>query len=202
MIVWAVYSDVLGDVVLERLHEGFKVIFAAYFAEIFKREVAVHAGSIPVALDGLAMQFHIYAVLLTKTHHQIASGPGVVGGFLRAFGEDLEFPLAFRYFRVNAFMVDPGGQTKLPVFVDYLAGDAAHIFVANAAVIGALRSIRVAVFRKTKWTPVFKEEIFLLQANPQVGIVLDGSARVGGMRSAIRVHHFAQNDIRILAGCI
>ena len=46
------------------------------------------------------------------------------------------------------------------------------------------------------------EEVFLLETNPQVRVVLDRGARVGGMRRAIRVHDFAQNDVSVLAACI
>ena len=60
----------------------------------------------------------------------------------------------------------------------------------------------MAVFREAERTPILIEEVFLLKANPQVGIVLDGGAHIGGMRRAIRVHHFAQNDVGVLAACI
>src|ERR1700674_568141 len=119
MVIWAIHRDVLGDVVGERLHEGFKVFLAPYFAEVFVREVAMHARSIPVTLDGFAMQFNIHFVFLTDTHQQIASGPGVISGFGRAFGEDLEFPLTFSDFSVDALMTDARGKTKVPVFLDY-----------------------------------------------------------------------------------
>jgi hypothetical protein len=62
----------------------------------------VHAGSIPVTLDGFAMQHDIHLVFLTQTHHQIAGGPGVISGFGRAFGKNLEFPLAFRDLGIDA----------------------------------------------------------------------------------------------------
>ena len=62
---------------------------------------------------GLQCNYHIHFVFLAETHHQIASGPGVIGGFGGAFGEDLEFPLAFRDFSVDAFMIDAGGKAEL-----------------------------------------------------------------------------------------
>src|SRR6202049_3818022 len=137
MVIRAIHRDVLGDVVGERLPDGFKVLLATYFAEVLIREVAVHARSIPVTLDGFAMQHNIHFVFLTKTHHQIASGPGVISGFGGAFGEDLEFPLTFSDFSVDAFMIDTSGKTEFPVFFDNLTGHAAHVFVANTAVVWA-----------------------------------------------------------------
>jgi len=56
------------------LHERFKIFLATYFADVFSREVAVHARSIPVTLDGFAVQYNVHLVFLTQTHHQIASG--------------------------------------------------------------------------------------------------------------------------------
>src|SRR5208283_253736 len=167
MVIRAVNGNVLGDVLFERLHEGFKVFLATHIAKVLEREVAVHARSIPVTLDGLAMQFNIYLVFLTKTHHQVAGGPGVVGGFARAFGEDLEFPLTFRDFGVDAFMVDAGRKTKLQVFLDDSTRLAAHVFVANTAVVWDLRSGGIAVFREAQRTSIFKEEVLLLKTNPQ-----------------------------------
>ena len=64
MVIRAVDSDMLGDIFLECLHEGFKILFATHFAEVLGREVAVHARAIPIALDGLAMQFNVDFVLL------------------------------------------------------------------------------------------------------------------------------------------
>src|SRR3981189_1667216 len=116
MVIRAIHSDVLGDVVGERLHERFKIFLATYFADVFSREVAVHARSIPVTLDGFAVQYNVHLVFLTQTHHQIASGPGVISGFGRAFGEDLEFPLAFSDFRVDAFMIDTSSKTEVQGF--------------------------------------------------------------------------------------
>src|SRR5208337_3771386 len=112
--------------------------------------------------DGFAVQYNIHFVFLTETHHQVASRPSVVSGFGRTFGEDLEFPLTFRDFRVDAFMIDTGGKAKVQVFFDDLPGQAAHVSVANTAVVGALGSSRVAVFRESERTPIFIEEVFLL----------------------------------------
>ena len=82
-------------------------------------------------------------------------------------------------------MVDAGRVTKLQVFVDDFPGDATHIFVANTAVVGALGSGRVAVFREAQRTPILVEEVFLLEPDPQVWIVFDCGARVGGMRGTV-----------------
>jgi hypothetical protein len=138
----------------------------------------VHAGSVPVALDGLAVQFHIHFVFLAETHHQIAGGPEVVGRFGGAFGEDLEFPLALGDFGVDAFVIDAGGETEFPVFFDDLAGDAAHVFVTDAAVVRTLGSAGIAVLREAERTSVLIEEVFLLKTDPQVRIVLDRGARM------------------------
>ena len=60
----------------------------------------------------------------------------------------------------------------------------------------------MAFFREAERTPILIEEIFLLKTDPQVGIVLDRGAHVGGMRGAIGVHDFAQDDISVLAAGI
>ncbi len=80
----------------------------------------MHARPVPVALDRLAIQFHVHFVLLAKTHHQIASGPGVVRGLGRTLGENLEFPLALGDFRVDAFVIDTRGQAEIQMLFDDL----------------------------------------------------------------------------------
>lgn len=81
------------------------------------------------------MQYNIHFIFLAEANHQIASGPGVVSGFGGAFGEDLEFPLPFSDFSVDAFVIDTSGQTEFQMFFDDSPGQAAHIFVANPAVL-------------------------------------------------------------------
>src|ERR1700681_2440388 len=63
--------------------------------------------------------------LQCMSDQQIASGPGVISGFGRAFGEDLEFPLTLGDFSVDAFMIDTGGKTEVQVLFDDLSGQAA-----------------------------------------------------------------------------
>ena len=58
------------------------------------------------------------------------------------------------------------------------------------------------MLRKAERAAILEEEVLLLQAHPQVGVVFDGSPVVGRVRGAIRVQHFAQNDVGILAADI
>jgi hypothetical protein len=182
VVVRAIDRDVRGDVVAERLHQRLKVLLTAHFAEVLGGEVAMHTGTVPVALDGLAMQLHVHLVLLAEAHHQIARGPHIVGRLGGAFREDLELPLALGHFGIDAFVVDAGGETKLPVLFYDLAGNIAHVLVANAAIVGTLGNIRVASLWEAKRTPILIKEVLLLQAHPKVRIVLDRRAVVGGVR--------------------
>src|SRR5450432_359690 len=88
------------------------------------------------------------------------------------------------------------------MFFDNLAGLAAHVLVADAAVVRALRSGGITVLREAERAAVLIEEIFLLEANPQIGIILDGGAHVGGMRRAVGVHDLAENDVAVVAGAV
>src|SRR5665213_2978398 len=162
----AVHSDMRGDVGGERLHQGFKVFLAAHVTDIFRGEVGVHAGAIPVALDRLAVQLHIDFVFLAQAHHQVASGPQIVSGLSGTLCEDLELPLAFRDFRVDAFMVDAGRETGLQVFFHDFTRQAAYVFIVVTAVVWALGSGRVAIFREAEGASTLIEKIFLLETKP------------------------------------
>jgi hypothetical protein len=162
----------------------------------------MHAGSIPVALDGFAIQNQIHLVFLAKTHHEIASHPGVIGGLRRSFGKDLELPLALCDLGIDAFVVDSGGETELKVLIDDLPGNVTHVFVADAAIVWSLGSAGVAVLGEAERTSILVEEVLLLKANPEVWVVLNGGAHISGVRGTVRMHDFAQNEITIFAGSV
>ena len=121
---------------------------------------------------------------------------------MRAFAEDLELPLTLGHFSVDAFVVNSGVKTEIEVFLNDGAGDAAHVFVADATIVWALRSDGMAVFGEAERTAVLIEKVFLLKSEPDIRVVLGGGTHVGGMRGAIGVHDLAQNQITVLLGCI
>src|ERR1039457_7662773 len=57
----------------------------------------------------------------------------------------------------------------------------------------------IAFLRKAEWAAIFIKEIFLFKTYPEVGVVVDGGTRIGGVRGAVGMHDFAEDDIRILA---
>ena len=85
--------------------------------------------------------------------------------------------VAFGDFGIDAFMVDAGGETKIEMLLDHLAGDVADILVADAGVVGPLRG-RIAGRREAERAAVLVEEIFLFETEPGAGIVENGSALV------------------------
>ena len=99
-------------------------------------------------------------------------------------------------------MVDAGRKAELKVLFNNLTGDAAHVLVTNAAVVGTLWLDRVAVLGKAQRTSVLVEEVLLFETDPKIGIVLDRRAHVRRVRRAVRVHYFAKNQIAIFAGSI
>ena len=86
------------------------------------------------------------------------------------------------------------------MLINNLTSNAAHVLVADAAVIGTLWRGGVAILREAERTSILVEEVLLFEADPEVGIVFDGGAGVGGVGGAIRMHDFAQNEVAVLAG--
>ncbi len=201
VVVWAVCSDVLGNVFLELSHELLEVWLAANSAQMLRGEVAVHAGTVPVAFDWLAMELNVDAVFLTNAHQDVASDPDLVRCSLCAFAEDLEFPLTFCHFSVDAFVVDACLDAEVEVFFNDRASDVAYSFKANAAIVWALWSW-VTVFWEAEWATVLVEEIFLLETDPETWIFFDRCTCIGYVRCAVWIQNIAHNEEAIVAGSV
>src|SRR5580698_7007124 len=147
------------------------------------------------------MQLYVDFVLLAKPRHQIACGPQVIGGLVRTLAEDLVFPLSLCHFGVDAFVVDAGVETKIEMLLDNGASDRAHIFVANAAIVGALRS-GVALFREAERTAILIEEVLLLKTEPKIRIIGGSGAHVGRVWRAVGEHDFTKDDEGVFASGI
>jgi hypothetical protein len=60
----------------------------------------------------------------------------------------------------------------------------------------------VSVLGEAERASILVEEVLLLKTNPEVGVVFNGGTKIGGVRGAVRMHDFAQNEITILAGSV
>ena len=71
-------------------------------------------------------------------------------------------------------MVDAGVQAQIEVFFRDLAGEVAHIGVTYARVVRTLRR-RETFLREAERLAILEKEIFLLEAEPGAGIVMEWS---------------------------
>ena len=123
VIVGAVCSDVLVLIFLELVHELEEVFLAASFAHVVGREVAMHAGTIPIALEGLAVILNIDAILFAEALEDIACDPDLVTSPVGTFAKHLILPLALGDFAVDAFVVDACIEAKVEMFFNDGASD-------------------------------------------------------------------------------
>lgn len=201
VVVWAVNGNVFLAEFLEGIHEFEEIFFAAYLAEVLGREIGVHTGTVPVASDWLAVPLDVNLVFLGEAEEKEASDPDIVGGFLGALGEDLEFPLTFGDFGIDAFVIDACIEAEVEVKVGDFASHASDVFEADTAVVFTL-GVWVTAFGETERYTVLHEEILLLESEPGIGIICDGSAGVGRVGSAIRKHHLTHDEDAVFAGAV
>jgi hypothetical protein len=201
MIVWTVNSHVFVFVLIESRHQFLEVIFAANLTEVLCGEVRVHSRAIPIEVfsEWFAMEVYIYTKLFTEANEKVTSDPDFIGGTLGAFSENLEFPLTFGHFGIDAFVVDAGVEAEIKVLLDDFTSDVADGAEADTSVVRALWSWE-AIFRETERATILIEEIFLLEAEPSVGIIQDRGTGVGNVRSAIRQHDLAHDENAIFTG--
>ena len=175
VVVRTIDRDVLLLVFVEGSHQFIKVFLPACFPQVFGGKVSVHAGAIPIRCpERFAVVFHIQPVFFAKTFKEISGDPQFIGSLFRAFAKDLEFPLPLGHLGVDALMVNAGIKTDIQMFLYDLAGEIADVFIADPGVVGTLWS-RVATFGKTERTTFLIQEIFLLEAEPAVGVVENSS---------------------------
>ena len=177
VVVRSVYGDVLHAVLIKLSHELIEVFLATFLAELLGREVGMHAGTVPVAFEGLAVVVHIDSILFAETLKEETSNPNLVGGIFGAFSENLKFPLASGHLGVDAFVVDASVEAEVEVLIDDGTSDVAHVLISDTAVILAL-GLRISAFREAKDMAIFFEEVFLLKSKPGIFVFKDGRAGV------------------------
>ncbi len=193
LVLRAVGCDVFFHVLFELVHELLEVFLAARLTEDFGGEVAVHAGSVPVALEGLAVPVDVDAVFLADAEEQVAGDPDLVGGGAGALAEDLEFPLALGDLGVDALVIDACVQAGVDVLLDDGTGDVTDVLVADAGVVFTLW-LGEAVLGPTEGTSFLDEEVFLFEAEPGVGVIDHGGAGVRGVRLAVGEHNLTHDE--------
>jgi hypothetical protein len=163
----------------------------------------VHAGAIPVKVntERFAMVFNVNGILLTETLKEVASHPDIIGALLGALAEDLELPLAFGHFCIDAFVVDASVKAEVEMFLNDLASNVTDVLVADAGIVRALRCW-VATIGETERATVLIEEILLFKTEPSARVINDRSAAVGWVCVTVWQHDLAHDENAILAGGI
>ena len=138
----------------------------------------MHAGSVPVPLDGFRVKINGDIIALGGTLEKVTGKPNLVACVFSALGEDLVFPLAHHDLGVDTFGVQAGFETQMQVLVDQLA-----TFCVTGSDRRVVRSLGsgVSVLGKTQGEVGLGVDkgIFLFETKPKVIVVFvdGGSAR-------------------------
>jgi hypothetical protein len=81
VVIGPVDRDVFHAILLESGHEFFEVFLTTFFPQLFGGEVAVHSGTIPVALKRFAVILDVDTVLFAEAFEKEASNPDLVCRF-------------------------------------------------------------------------------------------------------------------------
>merc|ERR1719171_900194 len=131
------------------------------------REVRVAAGAVPVARPRLRVESHSHLEILTDPLHDVARHPHMVAAVDANTRPDLVLPLARHHLRVRSGDGQPSAAAVLVVRLR--DGAAKGHLVAAAAVVGALRTLRLALVREAErdLLPGLEERVLLLNAEPR-----------------------------------
>ena len=193
-VVRTVNGHVLVDVLSKRFADAVKEFLTTLVAHGAVGKVRVHAGAVPIALDGFWMVLDVVAVTLGEAIKHVASHPEFVAGLLGALGENLEFPLAAGDFLVDTFEVQPGLKAEIGVLFNKRT--AVGVLPAYRTVVEPLWA-GITANGETEWQLRVNvhDEVFLLVAEPEiVVIIVDGRTTVAGVRRAVRVHDLAHHE--------
>jgi hypothetical protein len=113
VVIGPVDRDVFHAILLERGHEFVKVFLTTFIPQLCGGEVAVHSGTIPVALKRFTVIVDVHTVFLAESLEKEASNPDLVCCALGTFTEDLELPLSHSYFGVDALVIYPGIEAEV-----------------------------------------------------------------------------------------
>lgn len=136
LVALAVLLDVLEVVRLELLDGVLDVLHATLDTHLLGGEVAVEAGTVPVALDGLGVPGDAGTEVLGDASEEEAGSPEVVTHLDTLARADLELPLAGHDLGVGARDLDAGVKAGLVVGLDDVTED--DLAAADTAVVRAL----------------------------------------------------------------
>lgn len=138
LVVLAVDSDVLGVPCAELLDGSLDELHAALCAHVLGGEVGVEAGTVPVARDGLRVDRHLGAELLSDAVEQESSEPEVVTHLNAEARANLELPLSGHNLGVDARDVNTRVEAGTVVGLNDITLN--DLTGTNTAVVWALRS--------------------------------------------------------------
>ena len=193
IIVLTVHSNVLLVALAEALNGSLDGLHTTLFAHRQRREVGVAASAVPLTRHSLRVHRHIHTPFLSDTVEQVAGHREVVTHLNALARTDLELPLRWHHFSVDARVVDTGVKACTVVSLDNITThDTAR---ADTTVVRTLRSGETALGPAIRTAISAHKRVLLLNTKPAMLVL----ALLKDLRSVVAVVGFVRRAIIVVA---
>jgi len=123
IVIFTIHGDMFVVLLGQLFNGGVNVLHSSRLPHRLGAKVGVAASAIPVTLQGLGVERHLDAPLLSNPDEEVPRHPQMVTHLDSLTRTDLELPLGGHDLSVDTTDVDPGVEAGSVVGLDKIAGE-------------------------------------------------------------------------------